>query len=98
MKDRDGSFHAAFDGMMIYERAEIAAQVDKMRADIQQCGESHVGCPELKLLCPETSAQEEKNGVEQIAEWERWTFEYLPDGSVRFSPLSADTHLVQLRE
>lgn len=76
--------------MMIYERAEIASQVDKMRADIQRCGESHVGCPELTLLCPEISAKEEKNGIEQIAEWERWTFEYLPDGSVRFSPLPAD--------
>lgn len=98
MINRHGSFHAAFDGMRNYDRAEIAAQVDKMRTDIQRCGESHVGCHELKLLCPETSAKEEKNGVEQIAEWERWTFEYLPDGSVRFSPLSADTHLVQLRE
>jgi hypothetical protein len=96
MINRHGSFHAASDGMRNYD--EIAAQVDKMRADIQRCGESHVGCHELKLLCPETSAKEEKNGVEQIAEWERWTFEYLPDGSVRFSPLSADTHLVQLRE
>jgi hypothetical protein len=90
MKDSHGSLHAAFAGMMIYERAEIATQVDKMRADIQRCGESHVGCPELKLLCPEISAKEEKNGVEQIAEWERWTFEYLADGSVRFSPLPAD--------
>jgi hypothetical protein len=57
--------------MTNYDRAEIAAQVDKMRADIQRCGESHVGCDELKLLCPETSAKEEKNGIEQIAEWER---------------------------
>jgi hypothetical protein len=96
MINRHGSFHAAFDGMRNYD--EIAAQVDKMRADMQRCGESHVGCHELKLLCPETSAKEEKNGVEQIAEWERWTFEYLPDGSLRFSPLSADTHLAQLRE
>jgi hypothetical protein len=26
-------------------------------------------------------------GIAEIAEWERWTFEYLPDGSVRFSKL-----------
>jgi|GEM_PF-1322933 len=77
--------------LMIYERAEIAAQVDKMRADIERSGESHVGCSELKLLCPETPAKQEKNGIEQIAEWERWTFEYLPDGSLRFTPLPTAT-------
>jgi hypothetical protein len=74
-----------------YDRSDIAAQVDKMRADIERCGESHVGCPELKLLCSETSAEDEKYGIEQIAEWERWTFEHLPDGSMRFIPLSTDT-------
>ncbi len=73
--------------MGIYQIPEIASQVDKMRDDIRRHGESIVGCPELSLLCPEISATQEKNGVEQIAEWERWTFEYLPDGSMRFSPL-----------
>ena len=69
------------------EQLEIATQVDQMRADIQRCGESNVSCHELKLLRPETSIREEKIGIEQIAEWERWTFEYMPDGGVRFSPL-----------
>jgi hypothetical protein len=73
--------------MQNYDHPGIAAQVDKIRAEIRQHGESHVGCHELQLLCPETSAKEEKNGIEQIAEWERWTFEYLPDGSVRFTNL-----------
>lgn len=69
------------------QQAEIATQVDKMRADIQRCGESYVGGHELKLLRPETPIPEEKIGIEQIAEWERWTFEYMPHGGVRFSPL-----------
>jgi hypothetical protein len=73
-----------------YERSDLAAQVDKIRADIERCGESRVGCPELALLCPETSAKDEKIGIEQIAEWERWIFERLPDGGVRFIPLSVD--------
>jgi hypothetical protein len=74
--------------MSRYPHPDIAAQVDKIRAEIQQHGESRVGCDELCLLCPdEVSAKQEKIGIEQIAEWERWTFEYLPDGSVRFSPL-----------
>jgi hypothetical protein len=66
----------------------VATQFDKIRADIREHGESHVGCDELFLLCPtEISNAQELNGIAQIAEWERWTFEYLPDGSVRFSNL-----------
>jgi hypothetical protein len=69
----------------------ISAQVDKMRADIQRYGESLVGCDELQLLRPGTSEKVAKIGIEQIAEWERWTFKYLPDGSVLFTPLSANS-------
>ena len=70
------------------EQPGIAAQVDKIRAEIRQHGESRVGCHELSLLCPnEVSNAQELNGIAQIAEWERWTFEYLPDGSVRFTNL-----------
>jgi len=66
----------------------IATQVDKIRAEILRHGESRVGGNELSLLCPdEVSNAQELNGIAQIAEWERWTFEYLPDGSVRFSSL-----------
>jgi hypothetical protein len=71
-----------------YDHPAIAVQVEKIRAEIQQHGESRVGCDELFLLCPtEISNAQELNGIAQIAEWERWTFEYLPDGSVRFSNL-----------
>jgi hypothetical protein len=66
----------------------IGAQVDKIRTEIRQHGESRVGCEELSLLCPgEVSNAQVLNGIAQIAEWERWTFQYLPDGSVRFSNL-----------
>ena len=71
-----------------YDQPEIAAQVDKIRAEIRQHGESRVGCEELSLLCPaDVSESEQLTGIAQIAEWERWTFEYLPDGSVRFTDL-----------
>jgi hypothetical protein len=71
-----------------YDHPAIAAQVDKIRAEIRQYGESYVGKDELFLLCPgEVSNAQELNGIAQIAEWERWTFEYLPDGRVRFSNL-----------
>lgn len=66
----------------------IGAQVDQMRAEIRQHGECCVGSEELSLLNPnEVSNAQELNGVSEIAEWERWTFEYLPDGKVRFSNL-----------
>jgi hypothetical protein len=66
----------------------IGAQIDKIRDEIQQCGECYVGKDELFLLCPnDVSDAQELNGMAQIAEWENWTFEYLPSGSVRFSAL-----------
>lgn len=85
------SYLLHFDGMWTYGKPDIAAQVDKMRYEIQQCGVSRVGCEDLALLCSDVSAVREKIGIEQIAEWERWTFEYLPDGSVQFTPLAANT-------
>jgi hypothetical protein len=64
--------------------------VEKMRADIRQYGESRVGGDELHLLCHSVvSATQELRGIAQIAEWERWTFEYQADGSVRFTSLYA---------
>jgi hypothetical protein len=63
----------------------IGAQVDKIRAEIWQHGASRVGCEELTLLC--RNEVSDAQGLSGIAEWERWTFEYLPDGTVRFSNL-----------
>ena len=74
--------------MQTPDHPAIAAQVDKIRAEIRQCGESYVGKDELFLLCPdEVSNAQELIGISEIAEWERWTFEYLPSGSVRFTHL-----------
>jgi hypothetical protein len=74
--------------MLNCDHPAIAAQVDKIRAEIRECGESYVGKNELFLLCPdEVSNAQELNGISEIAEWERWTFEYLPDGRVLFSNL-----------
>jgi hypothetical protein len=87
------SYLLHFDGMWTYGKPDIAAQVDKMRFEIQHFGLSRVGCKELKLLCSNVSATDEKIGIEQIAEWERWTFEYLPDGSVQFTSLPANTSI-----
>jgi hypothetical protein len=40
------------------------------------------------VVCPDkVSDAEGLSGIAEIAEWERWTFEYLPDGGVRFTSL-----------
>ena len=67
---------------------EIGSQVDKIRDEIQQCGECYVGKDELFLLCPDAvSNAQELIGVLEIAEWENWTVEYFSSGSVRFARL-----------
>ncbi len=76
-------------GMSNYSKPDVITQVEEIRSQIQQFGESRVGCEELSLLCSDVTAAQEKIGIEQIAEYEGWTFEYLPDGHVRFSPALA---------
>jgi hypothetical protein len=71
-----------------YSKPDVIAQVENIRSEIGQHGESRVGCEELYLLCSDVTPAQEKIGVEQIAEYEGWTFQYLPNGHVRFSPLS----------
>ena len=72
--------------MAKYSKPELITQVEKIRSEIKQFGESRVGCEELSLLCSDVTAGQEKIGIEQIAEYEGWTFQYLPDGHVRFAP------------
>ena len=71
--------------MANYSKPEVITQVEKIRSEIRQFGESRVGCEELSLLCSDVSAMQEKIGIEAIAEYEGWSFQYLPDGHVRFA-------------
>ena len=57
--------------MANYSKPEVLTQVEKIRSDIRQFGESRVGCEELSLLCSDVSAMQEKIGIEQIAEYRR---------------------------
>jgi hypothetical protein len=72
---------------MVEPRIGISAQVDKIRAEVGQCGESRVGCEDLTLLCRGAVSRSARLvGIAQIAHWEHWTFEYSEDGTVRFTP------------
>jgi hypothetical protein len=70
------------------DRPTLKSQVEIVRQEIQECGESVVGCEELRVLCPdEVPASTQWNAVARIAKSEGWSFTYFPDGSVGFANL-----------
>jgi len=70
------------------DRPTLESQVDIVRREIQECGESVVGCAELRVLCPdEVPASTQWNAIARIAKSENWSFTYCPDGSVSFAKL-----------
>jgi hypothetical protein len=59
-----------------------------VRQEIQEYGESVVGCEELRVLCPdEVLVSNQWNTIAKIAMSEGWSFTYLPNGSVAFADL-----------
>jgi hypothetical protein len=65
-------------------------QVAAIRAEVALNGSCTVGCEELRLLCPdELSVPEQFARIARIAQRERWSFAFLPDGSVHFSIYAA---------
>jgi hypothetical protein len=70
----------------MYDRAAIAAQVAKIRLEVDQKGGSTVGCEDLRYLCPEEfSAHEQFMHIATIAKRNAWSFTFLPGGAVRFA-------------
>jgi len=69
----------------VYDPAAIAAQVAKIRVAVKEDGGTTVGCEDLRVLCPEEfTVSEQFMHIATIAQRERWSFAFLPDGSVRF--------------
>jgi hypothetical protein len=59
-----------------------------VRQEIQEHGESVVGCEELRVLCPdEVPVSTQWNAIAKIAMSEGWSFTYFPDGTVAFANL-----------
>ena len=74
--------------MRTYSNEKVSLQIDKIRDAMRLEGSFVAGCEQLGLLCSGfVSEGERANGIEQIAKWERWSFERLPDATVRFSVL-----------
>ncbi|PZR75139.1 MAG: hypothetical protein DLM73_06005 [Chthoniobacterales bacterium] len=68
--------------------ASLESQIDKIRREIEEHGESTVGCEELSVLCPGAALHSSRwDAIAQIAIGERWAFTLLPDESVSFKNL-----------
>ena len=80
---------------MLSPQAE--AQLATMRADIQRYGWSVVGCDKLLVFVSATAPIHAQFGhIFSMAEQERWSVEFRPDGTVRFARLQAPVN--QIRE
>lgn len=67
-----------------------------MRADIQRHGWSIVGCDKLLVFVSATAPIHAQFGhIFTMAEQERWSVEFRPDGTVRFAPLQAAVNLIR---
>lgn len=68
------------------DRAATAAQVAKIRREVEQNGGSTVSCEDLRYLCPEEfTAHEQFMHIATIAQRNGWSFTFLPGGDVRFA-------------
>jgi hypothetical protein len=70
------------------ERPTLKAQVEMMRHEVDECGESIVRRDELRVLCEDlVLSSNQWEAIAKIAINEGWSFTYFPDGSVRFAKL-----------
>ena len=73
---------------MRHERPTLKAQVETIRREVDECGESIVRCDELRILCEDVVLSSNNwEAIAKIAINEGWSFTYFPDGSVRFAKL-----------
>ncbi len=64
----------------------LESQVETMRREVDECGESVVRCDELHILCEDVVLSSNHwEAIAKIAINEGWSFTYFPDGSVRFA-------------
>jgi hypothetical protein len=70
------------------EQRRLQSQVERMRSEIENDGESIVGCEELEVLCADMVVESSQwHVIAGIAISERWSFTFFPNGDVRFAKL-----------
>ena len=73
--------------IIMHDRA-VDPRVQRMRAEIEQSGETLLEPGELNLLCrDEVLDRDQWKTVAEIALNEGWSFTFFPDDSVRFAKL-----------
>jgi len=68
-------------------KADLKTQLEKIRGEIRDTGESLFSCERLHLLFPETSASGHWDAISKMAMTEGWSFTFLRNGSVCFARL-----------
>ena len=67
------------------ETPQVKTQVEQIRRAIESDGECFVSCEELRVLCGDVAYSNRFDHVSDIAQYEGWRFDFLKDGSVRFT-------------
>lgn len=70
-------------------------QLETMRTEIQRYGQSIVACDALLVFVSRTAPIHAQFGhIFTVAEQEGWSFEFRPDGTVRFAELKASLNQI----
>lgn len=62
-------------------------QIELIREEIRDYGESIVSGAQLRILCGDVATSAEWGQIAKIAIDERWAFTFFPNGDVRFANL-----------
>ena len=72
----------------VQKRPTLEREIEVIRREIAETGESIVGCEELRVLCPdEVPPSIQWNAIAKIALSEGWSFTFFPNGNVAFRVL-----------
>jgi hypothetical protein len=67
--------------------SSFKSQVDKIRAEIEERGQSIVRGEQLCVLCPDVWVSGQWGAISKVAIKEGWSFTFFPSGSVGFAKL-----------
>lgn len=84
---------AASEMLPATQETALNTQLATIRAEIGAKGESIANGANLLVLCPEVAISGQWGEIAKIAISENWSFTFLPNGDVRFAPLSAPSSL-----
>lgn len=70
---------------------ECLAELERIRNEIHELGESIVTTTQLLILCSDpASARDQWNAIAKIAINEKWSFTFFPNGNVKLANLDSN--------